>query len=178
MTFHPVPTRLVVMGVAGCGKSSLGQQGAAALGLPLLEGDDFHPAANVAKMRAGVPLSDEDRAAWLDTLAQQLASRPDGVVLTCSSLKRRYRERLRAAAPGLRFVFLQLSREQARERVAARPGHVFPVSLVDSQFEALEDPCGEPGVLALDAMRPLPELVDEMSRWVRAVPAPGDEVRA
>lgn len=178
MTFHPVPTRLVVMGVAGCGKSSLGQQGAAALGLPLLEGDDFHPAANVAKMRAGVPLSDDDRAAWLDTLAGQLASRPDGVVLTCSSLKRRYRERLRAAAPGLRFVFLQLSREQARERVAARPGHVFPVSLVDSQFEALEDPSGEPGVLALDAMRPLPDLVNAVAHWVRAVPAPGEEVRA
>ncbi len=178
MTTNPVSTRLVVMGVAGCGKSSLGQQGAAALGLPLLEGDDFHPEANVAKMRAGVPLSDEDRAAWLDTLAAQLANRPDGVVLTCSSLKRRYRERLRAAAPGLRFVFLQLSREEARERVAARPGHVFPVSLVDSQFEALEDPSGEPGVLALDAMRPLPELVAAVVQWTRTVPAPGEEVRA
>lgn len=178
MTINPVSTRLVVMGVAGCGKSSLGQQAAAALGLPLLEGDDFHPEANVAKMRAGVPLSDEDRAVWLDTLAAQLASRPDGVVLTCSSLKRRYRDRLRAAAPGLRFVFLQLSREQARERVAARPGHVFPVSLVDSQFEALEDPCAEPGVLALDAMRPLPELVDAVAQWTRTVPAPGEEVRA
>lgn len=178
MTSHSLPTRLVVMGVAGCGKSSLGQQAAAALGLPLLEGDDFHPDANVAKMRAGVPLSDEDRAAWLDTLAAQLASRPDGVMLTCSSLKRRYRDRLRAAAPGLRFVFLQLGREQARERVAARPGHVFPVSLVDSQFEALEDPCGEPGVLALDAMRPLPELVDAVAQWTRTVPAPGEEVRA
>lgn len=178
MTLTPVPTRLVVMGVAGCGKSSLGQQGAAALGLPLLEGDDFHPAANVAKMRAGIALSDEDRAAWLDTLADQLAQRTEGVVLTCSSLKRRYRDRLRAAAPGLRFVFLQLTREQARERVAARPGHVFPVSLVDSQFEALEDPCGEPGVLALDAMRPLPELVQALAHWLRSVPAPGEEVRA
>lgn len=178
MTSPPPSTRLVVMGVAGCGKSSLGQQSAAALGLPLLEGDDFHPADNVAKMRGGVPLSDDDRAAWLDTLAEQLAQRPGGVVLTCSSLKRRYRERLRAAAPGLRFVFLQLSREQARERVAARPGHVFPVSLVDSQFEALEDPVGEPGVLALDAMRPLAELVEAVAHWVRSVPAPGKAVHA
>jgi gluconokinase len=178
MTLTPVPTRLVVMGVAGCGKSSLGQQSAAALGLPLLEGDDFHPAANVAKMRGGMALSDDDRAAWLDTLAAQLTARTDGVVLTCSSLKRRYRERLRAAAPGLRFVFLQLSREQARDRVAARPGHLFPVSLVDSQFEALEDPSAEPGVLALDATRPLPELVDAVAHWVRSVPASGDEVRA
>ncbi|MBL0945830.1 MAG: gluconokinase [Hydrogenophaga sp.] len=178
MTLNPVPTRLVVMGVAGCGKSSLGQHGARALGLPLLEGDDFHPAANVAKMRSGIALSDDDRAAWLDTLAEQLALRPEGVVLTCSSLKRRYRDRLRAAAPGLRFVFLQLTREQARERVATRPGHLFPVSLVDSQFEALEDPSAEPGVLALDAMRPIPELVSAVAQWVRSAPAPRQEVKA
>lgn len=166
------------MGVAGCGKSSLGRQSAAALGLPLLEGDDFHPEANVNKMRSGVALSDQDRALWLDTLAAQLAQRAEGVVLTCSSLKRRYRERLRAAAPGLRFVFLRLTREQSRERVAAREGHVFPVSLVDSQFEALQDPSAEPGVLALDAMRPLGELVDAVVQWLRAVPAPGEEHRA
>lgn len=178
MNVNPVPTRLVVMGVAGCGKSSLGQQAAAALGLPLLEGDDFHPAANVDKMRAGVALSDEDRAAWLDTLAQQLAQHAEGVVLTCSSLKGRYRDRLRQSAPGLRFVFLRLTREQARERVAARPGHLFPVSLVDSQFEALEDPATEAGVLTLDAMRPLNELVADMATWVRSVAAPGEEVRA
>lgn len=178
MTLTPVPTRLVIMGVAGCGKSSLGQHSAALLGLPLLEGDDFHPAENLARMRSGIALSDEDRAAWLDTLAGQLAARPAGVVLTCSSLKRRYRERLRMGAPGLRFVFLQLSREQARERVAARPGHLFPVSLVDSQFEALEDPSAEAGVLVLDATRPLTELVAAVGHWVRAVPAPGAGVQA
>ncbi len=178
MNFNPVPTRLVIMGVAGCGKSSLGQQCAAALGLPLLEGDDFHPRANVDKMRAGIALSDEDRAAWLDTLAGELALRPQGVVLTCSSLKRRYRDRLRAAAPGLRFVFLRLTREQSRERVAQRPGHVFPVSLVDSQFEALQDPSGEAGVFALDAMRPLDELVHEVVQWLRATPAAQGEAQA
>lgn len=175
MTSSPVPTRLVIMGVAGCGKSSLGQQCAAALGLPLLEGDDFHPRANVEKMRAGFALSDEDRAAWLDTLAGQLAARPEGVVLTCSSLKRAYRDRLRAAAPELRFAFLRLTRDQARERVAQRPGHVFPVSLVDSQFEALQDPSGEPGVLALDAMRSPDELVQELVQWLRATPTPQTE---
>lgn len=164
----PESRRLVVMGVAGCGKSSLGQHSAAALGLPLLEGDDFHPAANVAKMRSGVALSDDDRAAWLDTLASELARRPEGVVLTCSALKRRYRDRLRAAAPGLRFVFLQLTPEQARDRVASRPGHVFPVSLVDSQFHALEDPRGEAGVLPLDAMRPLPDLVQAVAHWLQS----------
>lgn len=172
----PDAPRLVVMGVAGCGKSSLGQHSAAALGLPLLEGDDFHPATNVAKMRSGVALSDDDRAAWLDTLAAELARRPAGVVLTCSALKRRYRDRLRAAAPGLRFVFLQLTPEQARERVAARPGHVFPVSLVDSQFLALEDPRGEAGVLPLDATRPLPDLVQAVAQWLQLAPA--GEVRA
>src|SRR3990167_11238428 len=98
MKNFPENGSLVVMGVAGCGKSSLGQLCAAALGLPLLEGDDFHSASNVAKMRSGTPLSDEDRAAWLDTLAAQLQAHPQGVVLTCSALKRRYRERLRAAA--------------------------------------------------------------------------------
>ena len=171
MAIQTLPTRLVVMGVAGCGKSSLGEALAAALGLPLLEGDHFHPESNVAKMRAGVPLSDSDRAAWLHTLAAELAQRPEGVVLTCSSLKRRYRERLRADAPGLRFAFLRLTREQSRERVAQRAGHVFPVSLVDSQFEALEDPSAEAGVLALDAMRPLDELVDEVLQWLRSAPA-------
>jgi gluconokinase len=158
---------LVVMGVAGCGKSSLGQLCARALGLPLLEGDDFHSAGNILKMRSGSPLSDEDRAAWLDTLAAQLQSHGDGVVLTCSALRRRYRDRLRAAAPGLRFVFLDLTQEQARERVAARPAHVFPVSLVASQFETLEDPRDEPGVLRLDATRDLSELGQSVVDWLR-----------
>lgn len=165
MNRSPSPVFLVVMGVAGCGKSSLGQRCAGQLGLPLLEGDDFHSAGNVAKMRSGVPLSDDDRAAWLDALAGQLQAHADGVVLTCSALKRRYRDRLRAACPGLRFVFLQLTPAQARERVAARPAHLFPVSLVASQFEALEPPLGEDGVLALDATRPLDELADAVARW-------------
>lgn len=166
------PTSLVVMGVAGCGKSSLGQQCAEALRLPLLEGDDFHSASNVAKMRSGTPLSDDDRAAWLDTLAAQLQAHPQGVVLTCSALKQRYRERLRAAAPGLRFVFLDLTQEQARERVAARPAHLFPVSLVASQFAALEDPRLEPGVLHLDATQPLKDLGSAVVRWVHSASAP------
>jgi gluconokinase len=157
---------LVVMGVAGCGKSSLGQRCAQALGMPLLEGDDFHSAGNVAKMRGGVALSDDDRAAWLDTLAEQLQAHPQGVVLTCSALKRRYRERLRAASPGLLFVFLELTQEQSRERVAARPAHLFPVSLVASQFAALEDPRHEPGELSLDATQPLEMLGAAVVRWV------------
>jgi gluconokinase len=159
---------LVVMGVAGCGKSSLGQRCAEALGIPLLEGDDFHSAININKMRSGTPLDDTDRETWLDQLSQQLQKHPGGVVLTCSALRQRYRDRLRAAVPGLRFVFLDLTQAQARERVAARATHLFPVSLVASQFATLEDPSLEPGVLRLDASRPLEQLLPEVVRWAQA----------
>src|SRR5207253_776628 len=97
---------VVVMGVAGCGESEVGQRIAHALMLPLVEGDAFHPAANIAKMRSGTPLDDEDRAGWLDALGRELASRPGGAVLTCSALKRAYREQLRRAVPALAFVHL------------------------------------------------------------------------
>lgn len=163
---------LVVMGVAGCGKSSLGQAVAQAIGRPLIEGDDFHSESNRAKMRAAVPLTDADRDGWLDALARELGRHPDGVVLTCSALKRRYRERLRAASPGLRFAFLELDEAASRDRVAARGGaHLFPAALVASQFATLESPVGEPGVLRLDATQPLPQLRDETLRWL-GEPAP------
>ncbi|TFZ07578.1 gluconokinase [Ramlibacter henchirensis] len=152
-------THVVVMGVAGCGKSAVGARLAQALGLPLVEGDSFHPAANIEKMSRGLPLDDSDRAGWLDTLGRELASRPHGAVLTCSALKRAYRERLRAAAPGLRFVHLALTPQQALERVASRKDHFYPPSLVDSQFAALQDPAGEPGVVVVDASLPLDEVV-------------------
>lgn len=163
---------VVVMGVAGCGKSSLGQRCAQACHLPLLEGDDFHSAHNVAKMRSGTPLDDADREAWLDTLAAQLKAHPQGAVLTCSALRRRYRDRLRQAVPGLRFLFLSLTEAQSRERVAARSAHLFPVSLVASQFEALEDPSAEAGVLRLDAMRPLIDLEAGALQWLAQSPQP------
>ena len=150
----------VVMGVSGCGKSSLGAALAREMGLPLIEGDDFHAPESVRKMRAGIALTDDDRAGWLTTLGDELARHREGAVLTCSALKRDYRERLRAAVPGLRFVFLALSREEAERRVAARAGeHMFPPSLVANQFATLESPVGEPGVLEVDATAPLPELV-------------------
>jgi gluconokinase len=158
---------LVIMGVAGCGKSSLGMALAVALGLPLIEGDDFHAEASKAKMRAGVALIDADRGDWLDTLAAQLAARPQGAVLTCSALRKAYRERLRATSPGLRFVFLEIDREESLRRVAARAGsHLFPTSQVDSQFATLEPPQGEPGVLAVDATLPLAQLVAQVEGWI------------
>jgi len=155
------------MGVAGCGKSSLGQVLAAALGLPLVEGDDFHPPANLAKMAAGIPLTDLDRAGWLDALGEELRSERGHVVLTCSALKRSYRDRLRAASPGLRFVHLRIDQETALRRVAARAGeHPFPPSLVQTQFATLEPPTGEPGVIEVDATEPLPKLMSQISAWM------------
>lgn len=159
---------IVVMGVAGCGKSSLGASLAQALGWPLIEGDEFHPAENVAKMRAGTPLSDADRAGWLEALGVELQRHPDGAVLTCSALRRAYRERLRAAVPGLRFVHLELSREEAHRRVAERAaGHYFKAGLVDSQFETLETPQGEPGVLQVDATASLESLTRRVIDWTQ-----------
>jgi gluconokinase len=152
------PLRVVVMGVAGCGKSEVGRRIADALQLPLIEGDAFHPPSNIEKMRSGVPLTDEDRAGWLDVLACELASHAQGAVLTCSALKRSYRDRLRAGNEGLRFVHLSLPQEEAQRRVASRPGHFMPPSLVASQFAALEDPSGEPGVIVVDACLPLDEV--------------------
>ena len=160
---------LVIMGVAGCGKSSLGAAVAQAEGLALIEGDDHHSLSSREKMSRGIPLTDEDRAGWLERLGNALSGHPQGLVLTCSALKRTYRERLRAASPGLRFVFLEITRDQALARVAARaPQHFFSSSLVDSQFETLEAPLGEPGVLRADALAPLSQLQAEVSAWLRA----------
>ena len=156
---------IVVMGVAGCGKSLVGARLAAQLKLPLVEGDDFHPDGNIEKMRQGIPLTDVDRAEWLQRLADELRAQPAGAVLTCSALKRSYRNALRGAVPDLRFVHLALTEHQALERVASRTDHFYPPSLVASQFEALEDPSTEPGVLVADATAHIDRVVDSAARW-------------
>ena len=126
-----------------------------------------HGAGNREKMRRGIALTDADRGQWLDILAGVLAAQPQGVVLTCSALKRAYRERLRAAAPQLRFVFMELTQDEAQRRVQARAAdHFFPPGLVASQFATLESPVGEAGVLRLDATRPLDELRDAVTGWL------------
>ncbi|WP_053845344.1 gluconokinase [Paracidovorax avenae] len=165
---------VVVMGVSGCGKSSVAAEVAALLGWALHEGDAYHSPESVAKMRAGQPLTDEDRAGWLDRLAQLLAHavRPSdgaaqgGIVLTCSALRRRYRDHLRAAATGLRFAFLELDYDEALARVSHRPGHFFSPTLVANQFATLESPRGEAGVLVLDATRPIHDLGAAIAHWM------------
>ena len=160
---------LVIMGVAGCGKSSLGAAVAEATGLTLVEGDDFHSPASRAKMSLGIALTDADRDGWLSTLSDQLRTHRQGLVLTCSALKQAYRERLRQAAPGLRFVFLDIGREQAQTRVVARAAqHFFSTTLVDSQFATLENPTGEPGVLRVDALKPIDQLQAEVTAWLHS----------
>lgn len=159
---------VVVMGVAGCGKSSLGQALAERLDWPFIEGDAHHSAASIAKMRAGQALTDDDRSGWLALLGQLLAGSADGAVLACSSLKKAYRDQLREASPGLRFVFLDISRDLSLQRVAARGDqHLFPISLVDSQFATLEYPVGEAGLLRVDAALRPEEQLSQALPWLQ-----------
>lgn len=161
-----LPLRVVVMGVAGCGKSAVGRLVADQLALPLIEGDDFHPPGNILRMQQGIPLTDDDRADWLRQLGAELARHPAGVVLTCSALKAAYRDSLRAAAQGLQFVHLAISQAESLRRVSVRPGHFYPPSLVASQFEALQDPAAEPGVLTLEGDASLEVLAQRAVVWL------------
>jgi gluconokinase len=159
--------QLVVMGVAGSGKSSLAAALANHLGWALIEGDDFHSPANREKMRKGTALTDADRSGWLDSLCAALVTHTHGTILTCSALKRSYRNKLRASSAQLGFVFLEISESTALERVASRAGgHLFPPSLVASQFADLELPTGEPFVLVLKATLPLAALTEHSLRWL------------
>jgi gluconokinase len=133
------PHVVVVMGVAGTGKTTIGRLLAARLGVPYAEGDDFHPQANIAKMSAGVPLDDADRLPWLDAIGAWAHERTGlGGVVSCSALKRAYRDRLRAAAPGVVFLHLAGDRALIERRMAQRQGHFMPTALLDSQFAALQ----------------------------------------
>nr|WP_232302544.1 gluconokinase [Elstera litoralis] len=134
---------IVVMGVSGCGKSRVGRDLAARLGVTFLEGDVLHPPENVARMAAGIPLTDADRQGWLEAIAGALAQAAgcgEGIVVSCSALRRPYRDLLRAAAPATRFVHLTGSRALLIDRMAAREGHFMPISLLDSQLATLEPP--------------------------------------
>lgn len=170
MTVDDVRQALVVMGTAGAGKTAVGTAVAAALGVRFIEGDAFHPAANREKMAAGVPLTDDDRAGWLQALAAELrAARAagQGVVLACSALRRTYRDVLRGGDDRVRFVFLDASRTVLEDRMAARTGHFMPVSLLDSQLATLEPPAADEGALHVDATKPLGAVVADVLARVR-----------
>lgn len=158
---------IVVMGVSGCGKTTTGTALAAAMGWPFVEGDQFHPAANIAKMKAGQPLNDDDRRPWLEVLADEIArsqAAGQSSVVGCSSLKRAYRDILRGGAPRVRFVHVHGTREVLTDRLDHREGHFFPAQLLDSQLAALE-PLGEDedGVV-IDMSLPVDRQVSEIIR--------------
>ena len=152
--------RIVVMGVSGCGKSSVGIALAEALGARFIDGDDLHPAANKAKMSAGIPLDDDDRWPWLDLVSKALAeSGSTGTVIACSALKRSYRERILAGAPNTFFVHLDGSREILEHRLGSRTGHFMPATLLDSQLATLEPLAGdEPGAV-IDIDQPISQII-------------------
>ena len=144
--------RLVVMGVSGCGKSTVGQMIADSLQLPFLDGDDFHPASNIEKMASGTALNDDDRQPWLEELASQLQNSKDGCVIACSALKLRYREILRHAGD-VGFIYLHGDKPTLAARLNSRSAttdHFMSDSLLDSQLNTLEDPSSEAGVITLD----------------------------
>ena len=151
----------VVMGVSGCGKTVIGTAFARALGVPFVEGDEFHPPENVKRMAAGIPLTDHDRAGWLTALAERLRVANDagtGLVMSCSALKRKYRDVLRVGAPDLRFVLVKGQRNLIAERLANRRGHYMPPSLLDSQIATLEEPSPDEHAWVYDVAE-LPERI-------------------
>ena len=161
--------RIVIMGVAGCGKSSVGEALAQRLNIPYRDGDDLHTPEAVEKMRQGIPLTDGDRWPWLDRVAQTLATDAP-ILLGCSALKRAYRDRIRAGAGGpVTFVHLSGSRELIAARMATRTGHYMPTSLLDSQFAALEPP-GPDEAITVDIDQTLPAITDAILTELEARP--------
>jgi len=151
-----------VMGVSGSGKSLIGAALARALGIEFVEGDEYHPAENVERMSSGIPLTDDDRARWLRSLAVRLREAKDagtGLVVSCSALKRSYRDVLRAEAGELRFVYLRGPRALLDERLASRRDHFMPPSLLDSQLATLEEPSPDEHACVCDILEPPQDLV-------------------
>ncbi|MEN9715598.1 MAG: putative gluconokinase [Actinomycetota bacterium] len=156
--------RMVVMGVSGCGKTSVGEEISLTLAVQFVDGDDLHTEANKAKMGAGIPLDDEDRWPWLDKVGQVLAS-PQGAVVACSALKKVYRDRIRAAAPDVVFVHLTGTRELLWERMSARQNHFMPVSLLDSQLKILEPLQADEKGVTLDISAPVHQLAAQALKF-------------
>lgn len=152
---------IVVMGVSGCGKTTIGALVAHELGLPFTDGDSLHPVENIAKMAAGTPLNDDDRAPWLQVVGQELASSANGLVVACSALKRSYRDAIRAQAPDAVFLHLDGTREVLSSRLEGRSGHFMPTTLLDSQLATLEALEADEAAVVIDISVPVPELVSD-----------------
>ncbi len=158
-----LPRRIVLMGVAGSGKSTVGEALARQTGATYRDGDDLHPAANIAKMSRGEPLTDEDRWPWLTLVGQALAEAPTPLIIGCSALKRSYRDHIRSTAGGpVVFVHLSGSRKVIEGRMGARTGHFMPTSLLDSQFATLEPPQADEHAVTVDIDQPLDALVADI----------------
>lgn len=158
---------IVVMGVSGSGKSTVAIELARRLGVPFCEGDDLHPPANVARMQAGQPLDDADRAPWLAALNDWMHVHRDGGVISCSALRRRYRDRLRQGLePAPALVLLDPPRAVLERRMAARRGHFMPASLLDSQLATLERPTADERALRLEGGDPAGVLVETVLDWL------------
>jgi gluconokinase len=163
------PQAIICMGVSGSGKSTIGKLAAARLGWIFLDADDFHPAANIEKMRRAIPLNDEDRQPWLERLHQELQERlekKESVMLACSALKESYRSKLSDHLADLRFVYLDIDIETIRDRLAHRAGHFFAKELLDSQFAVLEKPTN---AIVIDARQSAEEIVSEMVETIRRI---------
>jgi carbohydrate kinase (thermoresistant glucokinase family) len=159
------PPVLVIMGVSGSGKSTIARPLAARLGWTFQEGDDFHPAANIAKMKSGVPLDDADRAPWLAAIAAWIDARAaagEAGIVTCSALKRAYRDELTHGRPQVRIVYLRGSQAVIAERLAKRQHHFMPPSLLQSQFADLQEPDSDEHPIAIDIDQPVEAQVAEI----------------
>lgn len=164
------PVVVLILGVSGSGKSTVGRALARALGGTFLEGDDFHPDANVARMAAGIPLTDADREPWLDRLVLELQRRqsePAPIVLTCSALKKAYREHLRKAVPGMRMVYLKGCYEQILRRMEERPDHFMKPEMLRSQFTDLEEPRD---AVTVDIGQPVETMVPALVKRLGSLP--------
>lgn len=165
--------RVVVMGVSGCGKTTIGDLVARELGVPFLDGDSLHPVENVAKMAAGTPLTDEDRWPWLATVGRELAAAGDGgMVLACSALRRSYRDAIRQQAPDTIFLHLNGSKEVLKARTEGRTGHFMPPALLESQLATLEPLQEDERGVVVDIAAPVAEVVAEALKGIAAVVRP------
>lgn len=160
--------RIVVMGPSGCGKSTVGAALAEALGARFIDGDDLHPAANVAKMSAGIPLDDDDRMPWLHTVGETLRN-DERIVLACSALRRAYRDAITSEAPDAFFAELVVDRALLAERLSARADHFMPASLLDSQLQTLEPLAADEIGIRVSATLGVDQQIREIGDAVRAI---------